>query len=348
MEVTMPRRLQDAVVVITGASSGIGRATALRMAQRGATVVVAARREEPLQEVAEECEREGAQSLAVPTDVTSEEAVAALARTAMERFGRIDVWINNAAVSLFARFEDAPPEAFRRVIETNLFGYVYGARAVLRYFRQRGRGVLINNASVYGVVGAPYLSAYITTKFAVRGLSECVRLELRDTPGIHVCTILPASIDTPIFQHAANYTGRAIKPLRPVYPAEKVADAMVQCAMYPRREVIVGNAGRGMALLHALAPPVYERLSVRQVETDHFQHRAVPHSPGNLFQPMDEGTGVSGGWRTSSHWQGKAVLGYGFATLAMLGWWAWGSSRGSTAQKRDAGVSVAETRWRTG
>ena len=317
----MRRQLQNAVVVITGASSGIGRATALRMAKHGAAVVVAARRDEVLQEVAEECEREGGHSLAVPTDVTNEESVAALARTVMERFGRIDVWINNAAVSLFARFEDAPPEAFRRVIDTNLFGYVYGARTVLPSFRQRGRGVLINNASIYGLVGAPYLSAYITTKFAVRGFSECLRLELRDTPNIHVCTILPASIDTPIFQHAANYTGRAVKPLRPVYPAEKVADAIVQCALYPRREVIVGNAGRGMAVLHAVVPALYERLSIRQVEMDHFQNRPVPHSPGNLFQPMEEGTGVSGGWRTSSQGPGKAVLGYVLATVAMLAWW---------------------------
>ncbi len=141
----MPRKVGDAVVVITGASSGIGRATALAFARRGATVVVAARREQALRGVATECEQLGGRALAVPTDVTDEAAVRSLARRAVESFGRVDVWVNNAAVGLFGRFEDTPLEAYRRVIETNLFGYIYGARAALPIFREQGSGVLINN-----------------------------------------------------------------------------------------------------------------------------------------------------------------------------------------------------------
>ena len=127
----MAKKLKDLVVVITGASSGIGQATALEFAEQGASVVLAARREWALREVAIECERRGGQALHVPTDVTDEAAVHELARRALEHFGRIDVWVNNAAVGLFSRFEDAPIVDFRRVIETDLFGYVYGARAVL-------------------------------------------------------------------------------------------------------------------------------------------------------------------------------------------------------------------------
>jgi short-subunit dehydrogenase len=294
----MRRALRQAVVVITGASSGIGRATAEAFARRGATLVLAARRETALHEVARRCEALGGRALVVPTDVTDERAVQHLARQAVEQLGRIDVWVNNAAVSLFARFEEAPPEAYRRVIETNLFGYIHGARAVLPYFREQGSGVLINNSSVFGMMGAPYISAYVASKFAIRGLGECLREELLDVPGIYVSTIMPASIDTPIFQQAANYTGRAVKPLRPIYTAARVAQAIVSCAEHPRREVIVGHAGRMLDLMHMFSKPLYERFSARSVETDHFQDLSAPPTNGNLFEPIPQYSGISGGWRS--------------------------------------------------
>jgi NAD(P)-dependent dehydrogenase (short-subunit alcohol dehydrogenase family) len=339
----MPRALQQAVVVVTGASSGIGRATAEAFAHRGATVVLAARRETALHEVARRCEEAGGRALVVRTDVTQEEAVKDLARRAIEQFGRIDVWVNNAAVSLFARFEEAPPQVYRRVIDTNLFGYIHGARAVLPYFREQGGGVLINNSSVFGKMGAPYLSAYIVSKFAIRGLSECLREELLDAPNIHVCTILPASIDTPIFQQAANYTGRAVKPLRPIYSAARVARAIVACAKHPQREVVVGQAGRMMGLMHALSKPLYERVSARQVETDHFQDLHAPQSDGNLFEPMPQYTGVSGGWRpwqkrharpVSNGGRAVAVAATVLVPAAMV--WLWVRRHQPTAHARKA------------
>jgi short-subunit dehydrogenase len=294
----MPRKLRDAVVAITGASSGIGRATALACARQGASLVLAARREQPLHALAAECQQLGGRAIVVPTDVTNEEAVRHLARRAVETFGRIDVWVNNAAVSLFGRFEETPLDAYRRVVDTNLFGYVHGARAALPYFREQGSGVLINNASVVATVGQPFTSAYVATKWAIRGLSECLRQELAldAAKDIHVCTILPASIDTPLFQHAANYTGRAVKPMNPVYDAEEVARAIVHLAEHPRREVMVGNAGRVLAFVHAIAPTIAERMLAHRVEKEHFQDRLVPRSAGNLFEPMSEWTGVGGGW----------------------------------------------------
>ncbi len=152
--------IRDAVVVITGASSGIGRATAIGFARQGAAVVLAARREWALREIAESCERLGVPTLVVPTDTTDEDAVRALVQAALERFGRIDVWVNNAGVGLYARFEDTPAADFRKVIETNFFGYVHGARAVLPHFYRQGHGVLINNASIMARVPGPYVSAY--------------------------------------------------------------------------------------------------------------------------------------------------------------------------------------------
>ncbi|HYO72361.1 MAG TPA: SDR family oxidoreductase, partial [Archangium sp.] len=247
----MSRKLQGSVVVITGASSGIGRATALAFARHGAKVVLAARNPQPLHEVASQCAELGGEALVVPTDVTDEAAVKELAHRAVERFGRLDVWVNNAAVTGFGFFEDTPPDVFRRIIDTNFFGYVHGARAALPYFHDQGSGVLINNTSMVAKLSEPYLSAYAASKHAIRGLAQSLRQELVVTKArdIHVCAVMPATIDTPFFQHAANYTGRAAKAMPPVYPAERVARAIVGMARWPRREMFVGNSARQFNLL---------------------------------------------------------------------------------------------------
>lgn len=295
----MARKLSDSVVVITGASSGIGRAAACDFARKGAAVVLAARREEALKEVATECEQQGVRTLVVPTDVTREEAVQELARRAVETFGRINVWVNNAAVTAFGRFEETSMEVHRRVIETNLFGYMYGAHAVLPIFREQGSGVLINNASMVAKVTEPYVSAYAISKHGIRALGMSLRQELSldGAENIHVSTVMPASIDTPLFQHAANYSGRAVKVLPPVYSAERVARTIVACAEDPQREVFVGNAARVLAMQYKMAPAMTERQVATMTDKMHLhQDKSAPPTPGNLFEPMEEGTSISGGW----------------------------------------------------
>lgn len=310
----MTKRLQDSVVVITGASSGIGRATALQFARRGASLVLAARREEGLRQVSAEC---GATEriLVIPTDITDERAVLTLASQAIERFGRIDVWVNNAAVTVFGRFEEIPPESFRRVIETNLFGYVHGARAVIPYFREQSSGLLINVASQVARAGQAFTSAYVMSKFAVRAFGECLRQELRGT-GIEVCTLLPGSVDTPLFHQAANYTGRAVKPLTPILEAERVAQAIVAMAEHPRPEAFVGGLAHAAALLHDVAPGLYERILRHKVEKDHFQKTPAPATAGNLFEPMPGLASVSGGWTERRPGRGVRVASTSLRCLA--------------------------------
>jgi short-subunit dehydrogenase len=292
----MPTPLNEAVVVITGASSGIGRAAAMEFAKQGSSLVLAARREEALGTLARDCEVLGARAIAVRTDVTDESQVEQLAQKAKDTFGRIDVWVNNAAVTAFGNFEELPPDVFRRVVETNFFGYVYGARAAMRRFREQGSGVLINNASMVGKAGAAYLTAYSASKWAIVGFSDALRQEVIDEDDIHVSTVLPASIDTPLFQQAANYMGRAIKPMNPTYDATTVAKAIVKLTQHPMKEVHSGGAGLAMAVQRTMNPGGFDRIAAKAVREDHFADKPAPPTPGNLWDPMPEYTGISGGW----------------------------------------------------
>jgi NAD(P)-dependent dehydrogenase (short-subunit alcohol dehydrogenase family) len=292
-------RVRESVVVVTGASSGIGRATALAFAKRGASVVVAARRARALDEVVAKCESLGAAALAVPTDVSDGDAVEALAQAAVDRFGRIDVWVNNAAVTAFGPFLQMPLGDFRRVLDVNLMGYVHGARAALPRMREQGQGRLVNISSVVSAAPQPYTHAYSMSKAAERMLGSSLRQELRldGVRGVKVCTVMPATVDTPLFEQTANYTGRSVKPMAPVYSAERVAHAVVDLVRLPRREIVVGPMGRNLLLPAKVAPGLTERLMARQVDRAHLDRkRKAPATHGNLFQPAPGRGSVSGGW----------------------------------------------------
>jgi NAD(P)-dependent dehydrogenase (short-subunit alcohol dehydrogenase family) len=311
----MNRSFEGMVAVITGASSGIGRATAYAFARRGAALVLAARRADMLDEVERECRDLGGEALAVPTDVTHEDEVEALARRALDRFGRIDVWFNNAGVGVFGRFEDVPTDIWRQVLETNLFGYVYGAKAAMRQFRSQGHGVLINNASIVGRLAKPDSTAYATSKFAVRGFSEALRQEVLDQHDIHICTILPSVIDTPFFQHAANYSHHRVRAAPPVYAPEKVADTVVGLVEHPRAEVIIGGFGKVAAIQKRLAPSLMTRINGRALNYGFLADEPSDETTGTLFEPMRDGATVYGGWRKGPNNGGVPLL----ATLALIG-----------------------------
>jgi short-subunit dehydrogenase len=291
------RPLEEAVVVITGASSGIGRATALRIARRGGALALCARAEEPLAAVAGECEAAGATVLQRPLDVAEEEAVEAFAVAVEERFGRLDVWVNNAATMAYGTFDDIPSEVFRGVVETNLMGQVHGARAALRRFRRQGAGVLINMSSVWGQVPSPQVAPYVISKHAVRAFSEILQGELASEPDINVATVVPEAVDTPIFEHAANYTGRQVRPIPPVLDPDEVAAGIEACAEDPKREVSYGRAGRGLEVLHAAAPPLYRRLAHPAFIHGTWGQLPADPAPGNVLGSTRPHQ-IEGGWRT--------------------------------------------------
>jgi short-subunit dehydrogenase len=202
-------------------------------------------------------------------------------------------------------------------------GYVHGARAVLPHLRDQGKGMLINVSSIVSSVPQPYTQAYSMSKAAVRVLGASLRQELRldGATGVKVCTVLPATIDTPFFEHAANYTGRKAKAMPPVYSAERVARTVVDLVRVPRREVIVGSMGRNLVMQAKLAPGLTERMMAMQVDRTHlYRSRPAPATEGNLFQPA-AGTGsVSGGWhgrrRTAVRRAASAALVSGAIFLA--------------------------------
>ena len=282
------------VVVITGATSGIGRAAAIEFAARGATVVLAGRRAEALATAAHDCRAAGGTAVTMQVDVTRESEVRELTQVALRQSGVIDVWINNAGVTLFGSLEDAPLEEHRRVIETNLFGAVHGARAVLPVFRRQQRGVLISVGSVLSQIGQPFVPSYVISKFGLRGLSEVLRAEVADQPDIFVCTLLPYAVDTEHFENGANYLGLKAHAMPPMQSPEKVARALVHLAEHPVRERYVPRVARLGVWAHAVFPRAVERVIFDVLSKWHLAGDAQAPHRGNLYQPQCGDGGIHG------------------------------------------------------
>lgn len=289
------RPLLGQTVVVTGATSGLGRAAALELSRRGVRVVLAARRAQALEEVADACRRAGGtDALPVPTDVTDPVAVNELAQRAVRLSGTIDCWVNNAGVTSFGSLEGTPLDVLQRVVDVNLWGSVHGARAVLPIFERQGHGVLVNVGSILSKVGQPFVPAYVISKFALHGLSEALRAQVASKPGISVCTLLPYAIDTPHFQAGANFIGRMPFAMPPVQSPEHVARALVELIEHPRRELHVPRvAWLGLAL-HALVPSLVERVIHDALKRWHLGPAQLAEPQGNLWQPSPDVPAVHG------------------------------------------------------
>ncbi|WP_229682845.1 SDR family NAD(P)-dependent oxidoreductase [Siccirubricoccus deserti] len=287
--------------VVTGASSGIGRGVAERAGSMGANVVLAARRIEALEDVARVIRANGGEALVVPTDVSRPEAVEALASAAELRFGRVDVWLNNAGVASIGRFDEIPVADHTRVIDVNLNGVLYGSHAALRRFRAQGSGTLVNMASVEGRVPLAYHASYAATKHAIIGLDGALRQEMRlsGLDCIRIITILPWAVDTPFWANAAARMGR--EPRGPwMDGAREVADAIVWAAVNaPAGEFPVGPKASAAVLGSRLAPGLTIRIAgsvIHQVQMENAP--PAPDRPGNLFVPSPAPPTVEGGFRS--------------------------------------------------
>lgn len=289
-------QLNGRTIVVTGASSGVGRGVALALAQRGANLVLAARRTEALEALAVEVQALGVAALVVPTDVADIPQMGALAEQAEQRFGRIDGWINNAGVVAVGRFEEVSLEDHLRLLDTNVKGVVIGTHLALQRFRRQGYGRLVNVASVDGEIPHAYQASYSASKAAVLSLGRVLQQELRRgrQPNIQLSTVLPWALDTPIWGHAATYTGhRADLPTKD--SPDKAVQAIVGALLRPQKEITVGYKAKLAYWGHRLAPELNERFTaaaVQRAEIDWNPAKAA--TSGNLQQPDQAGRTIRG------------------------------------------------------
>ncbi|MDQ3780429.1 MAG: SDR family oxidoreductase [Chloroflexota bacterium] len=254
------KQLADQVMVITGASSGIGLVTARMAAERGAKLVLAARSEVALRQLTEEIERGGGQAVFVVADVGEREQVRAIAQAADDAFGGFDTWVNNAGISIYGTLEVVPIDEMRLLFETNLWGVVYGSLEAAAHLKERG-GALINVGSALSNRAVPLQGIYAASKHAVKGFTDALRMELeKEGAPVSVTLIKPGPIDTPFTLHAKNYMEAEPKHVPPVYAPETVARAILHAAETPVRDIFVGGGGKGPSMLGYSMPRLTDRV----------------------------------------------------------------------------------------
>ncbi|MGN7986204.1 SDR family oxidoreductase [Pedobacter sp. 22226] len=246
--------LRNKTVVITGASSGVGLATAEAFARAGCKLILASRGEEALNNAVERCRALGAQSLGVPTDVSEYEHVENLVNRALEFTGSIDYWVNNAGVMASGKFEEIPIEVSHQVVKTNLFGYMNGAHAVIPVFKRQGYGVLINNVSIGGFMPAPYSAVYSSTKFGIKGMMECIQGELSDEADIHVCNLYPQIQRSTGNMHSAKYSGLDFKIPPSAADPKDTAKALLNLALNPKKDKFPDFNSWALKTMHDIFP----------------------------------------------------------------------------------------------
>ncbi|QFI68988.1 SDR family oxidoreductase [Sinorhizobium alkalisoli] len=276
------------VVVVTGASAGVGRAAARRFARAGAAVAPIARDAASLEETAAEMEAAGARALAIPADVADADAVFAAAEEVEEKLGPIDVWVNNAMATVFAPVADATPEEFRRVTEVTYLGYVYGTMAALRQMRRRNRGVIVQVGSALAYRGIPLQAAFCGAKHAIRGFTDSLRCELlHESSDIRLTMVQLPAVNTPQFDWARSHLDHEPRPVPPVIQPETAAAAIFRAAHQHDREIWVGFSTVKVILGNIVAPGFLHRLLSRQAFEAQETQRLLPADrKDNLETPV--------------------------------------------------------------
>jgi NADP-dependent 3-hydroxy acid dehydrogenase YdfG len=288
--------LDQQVIVITGASSGIGLATAEAAAKAGAKLVLAARSGQTLEEIVQRIKADGGQAIYVIADVADRQQVQRIADAALQKFGRIDTWVNDAGVSIYGRLDEVSDEDSRRLFETNFWGVVNGSLAALPHLKTQG-GALINVGSEVSEAVVPLQGMYSASKHAVKGFTDALRVEIEevDDAPVSITLIQPTAVDTPYPQHARNYMTEEPKLPTPQIKPEKVADAILKAAVKHERDVKVGGGAVLNTTLGKIAPGLGDKASAMQV--DRQQYHEPPRNPeGTLYKPGESGqTHGSGG-----------------------------------------------------
>jgi len=317
------KSINEQVVAVVGATSGIGRGTALQFAQQGAKLVVSGRSAAKLAALVDEIRSFGGEVTPITADVTEFEQVKAIADQAVATYGRLDTWVHVPGIAVFALFENTTPEEFKRVIDVNLMGQVYGAMAALPHLKREGRGALIHISSIEGVRSLPYQSAYSAAKHGIEGFVEALRVELQhEGIPISVTSVKPAVINTPLWNNALTKLGVKPMGIPPYYDPQLVVDAILYVATHPTRDYYVGDAARVLNTLQRLSPAlldaVFLRIGFQLQRTD---EPKAAEDRTNVYEPVLTDERVKGDFDnlvvpSVSDW------------LAQNPWLAWGAIAG--------------------
>ena len=331
------------VVVITGASAGVGRAAARRFAQAGASVALLARGEDGLEAARREVEELGGRALVCPVDVADATAVLAAAERIERELGPIDVWVNNAMVSVYAPFAEIAPDEFRRVTEVTYLGFVYGTMAALKFMKPRDRGVIVQVGSALAYRSIPLQSAYCGAKHAIKGFTASLRSELlHDGSAVHVCMVQLPAMNTPQFDWTLNRMGEEAQPVPPIFQPEVGAEAIFWMAHHRRREIFVGGPTVKAILGNRVIPGLLDRyLAGAAYEGQTTGRTRPPGRPNNLWEPLPGDHGARGrfddrstdrSWQLEASMHRNTLMTVGAVAGAAAAYWWWRHSQAALVQ----------------